>query len=320
MILGKGDRRTQALKELLEFQRNDFAGILEAMDGLPVTVRLLDPPLHEFLPRINPDEKVALSATDSVVDDAFAASMGMTREEVLREISRMGEVNPMLGLRGCRLGITIPELTAMQVQALLEAAIINKAKGLSPKVEIMVPLIGSSSEFKSQKAIIEATAEKVFADKGERVAYTVGTMIEVPRAALTAEEIALSGCSFFSYGTNDLTQMTYGFSRDDVGSFLPTYIKQGILESDPFEIIDQAGVGKLIDESAKKGKEIASKVGNRNFKVGVCGEHGGDPTSVKFFHRIGMGYVSCSPFRVPLARLAAAHANIEEDMSKDCNI
>lgn len=239
--------------------------------------------------------------------------MGMPREEVVHAIQRMQEVNPMLGLRGCRLGITIPELTEMQVQALVEAALNNKKRGLSPRIELMIPLIGSEQEFAMQKALIVSASEKVFAHYGDRIEMKIGTMIEVPRAALMAKPIAVAGAEFFSYGTNDLTQMTFGFSRDDAGSFLPTYIKKGLLDKDPFEVIDEKGVGSLIETSAKLGKEGAMSIGNNKFKVGVCGEHGGDPSSVKYFFRIGMQYVSCSPFRVPLARLAAAHAVIEEE-------
>ena len=222
----------------------------------------------------------------------------------------------MLGLRGCRLGITIPELTTMQVTALVEAALNNKRKGLSPRIEIMVPLISSAAEFSSQRKLIVAAAEKVFEAYGERIDMRIGTMIEVPRAALTAHEIAAAGADFFSYGTNDLTQMTLGFSRDDAGSWLPTYIKQGLLEADPFTTIDQKGVGKLIETSIAQGQLGAATIANNKFKVGVCGEHGGDPVSVKFFHRQGHQYVSCSPFRVPLARLAAAQAVIETEAAK----
>ena len=316
MILGDKPRREAAIKELLVYQRKDFEGILEAMDGLPVTVRLLDPPLHEFLPRIHPDEKVAISATEGVVDEAFCKQLGMTKEQVIHAIQKLQEVNPMLGLRGCRLGITIPELTTMQVQALVEAALNNKRKGLSPRIEIMVPLVSSAAEFASQRKLIVAAAESVFAAKGERIDMKIGTMIEVPRAALTAFDVAAAGAEFFSYGTNDLTQMTLGFSRDDAGAWLPTYIKQGLLEKDPFETIDEKGVGKLIETSVAMGRAGANSIGNAKFKVGVCGEHGGDPISVKYFYKTGQQYVSCSPFRVPLARLAAAQAVIEDELTK----
>ena len=302
MILSKDPaKRQQALDELLVFQRGDFEGILEAMDGLPVTVRLLDPPLHEFLPH-------------GEIDEAFAKEMDMTKEDCKFAIDRMQEVNPMLGLRGCRLGVVIPELVEMQARAMIEAALHNKyARGLNPKLEVMIPLIGSPNEFTNQADIIKAVAAKVFEEHGEGkfVDVKIGTMIEVPRAALTAQEIAKAGAQFFSYGTNDLTQMTYGFSRDDVGSYLPAYFKKGILDKDPFDTIDEAGVGQLINMSAIAGRQVAKERGNTKFKAGVCGEHGGDPTSVRFFAKIGLDYVSCSPFRVPLARLAAAQAAIE---------
>lgn len=275
-----------------------------------------DPPLHEFLPRLHGDDKVSLSATEKAADEGFAREMNMTLSEVSHAIERLQEVNPMLGLRGCRLGIVIPELVEMQARALAEAALNNIHKrNLHPKPEIMVPLIGSASEYTHQANLIRKTIKKVAKDYEGGKAYTikVGTMIEVPRAALTAGEIAAAGADFFSYGTNDLTQMTFGFSRDDVGTFLPQYLSQGILEKDPFQSIDEAAVGKLILSSAAAGKAAATKIGNHNFKVGICGEHGGDPQSVKFFAKNGMDYVSCSPFRVPLARLAAAQAIIEED-------
>jgi len=302
MILSKdATHRARALTELLPYQRSDFEGILEAMDGLPVTVRLLDPPLHEFLPQ--PKD----------VDASFAADVGMTIEECRHAIERLEEVNPMLGMRGCRLGVVMPELIVMQARALVEAAWNNKyVKKLQPKPEIMIPLVGSASEFTHQAALIRQGAEQVFAEKpqGQTVDYKLGTMIEVPRAALIAKELAEAGAEFFSYGTNDLTQMTYGFSRDDVGSFLPAYLKQGLLETDPFETIDVQGVGQLVASSAKAGHSVA-QAKNTAFKAGVCGEHGGDPKSVRFFVKTGLDYVSCSPFRVPVARLAAAQSAIE---------
>jgi len=297
------NNRRRALDELLPFQRSDFEGILEAMDGLPVTVRLLDPPLHEFLPSAD------------AVDEEFAKEVGMTLEECHHAIERLEEVNPMLGLRGCRLGVVMPELVEMQARALLEAAWNNKyVKGLDPKPEIMIPLIGSAAEFKHQAKLIRTAVDAVFAEKGgvKKVDYKLGTMIEVPRAALTASEIAEAGAEFFSYGTNDLTQMTFGFSRDDVGGYLPAYLKGGLLEVDPFETIDVNGVGQLIDHSAKAGRAVASKH-QRPFKAGVCGEHGGDPRSLRFFVQVGLDYVSCSPFRVPVARLAAAQSVIEAE-------
>lgn len=302
MILSKdAAHRARALAELLPYQRSDFEGILAAMDNLPVTIRLLDPPLHEFLP--HPKD----------VDASFAADVGMTVEECRHAIERLEEVNPMLGMRGCRLGVVMPELIVMQARALIEATWNNKyVKGLNPKPEIMIPLVGSASEFLHQAKLIRQGAEEVFAEKpvGQRVDYKLGTMIEVPRAALVAKELAEAGAEFFSYGTNDLTQMTYGFSRDDVGSFLPSYLKQGLLESDPFETIDTQGVGSLISSSAKVGREVANAK-QSFFKAGVCGEHGGDPKSVRFFVKAGLDYVSCSPFRVPVARLAAAQSAIE---------
>lgn len=308
MILSKDKSfRQRALDELLPFQRSDFEGILEAMNGLSVTVRLLDPPLHEFLP--NPKD----------VDEAFAKDVGMSLEECRHTIERMEEVNPMLGLRGCRLGVVMPQIIEMQARALAEAALNNKQRGLDPHPELMIPLIGTASEFTHQAKLIKSTFAKVFAERGDSVDIKVGTMIEVPRAALTADEIAKAGADFFSYGTNDLTQMTFGFSRDDIGGYLPTYLKQGLLEADPFETIDINGVGKLIQSSADVGRNIRTAQ-NKSFKAGVCGEHGGDPRSVKFFVRSGMDYVSCSPFRVPVARLAAAQVAVEisnENKKKD---
>lgn len=307
MILSKNENKEKALAELLELQRQDFEGILEAMDGLPVTVRLLDPPLHEFLP-----------AVDSI-DDGFAQEAGMSKEECIYEVNKLQEVNPMLGLRGCRLGIVMPELVKMQARALIEAALNNKYnKKLNPVPEIMIPLVGSATEFTHQADIIRSTIEQVFKERqGQSIDYKLGTMIEVPRAALTAEEIVKAGAEFFSYGTNDLTQMTFGFSRDDIGSYLPTYLKKGILDKDPFQVIDEKGVGLLVKNSAEVGKTTAYALARERgslstrFKAGVCGEHGGDPTSVRFFVRSGLDYVSCSPFRVPVARLAAAQANLE---------
>ena len=273
------------------------------MDGLPVTVRLLDPPLHEFLP------------AEEMIDDDFCKDIGLSKNEVISAIKKMEEVNPMLGLRGCRLGITIPELVEMQARALFEAAVSNMEKGLDPRAEIMVPLVGTVNEFTHQKDIIKSVADKVFLEKGKRVQYKIGTMIEVPRAALIAGDLAEAGAEFFSYGTNDLTQMTFGFSRDDVGTFMPTYIKGGVLEKDPFVTIDEEGVGQLIKSSAEKGKECAI---NCIAKAGICGEHGGDPTSIRFFIRAGLDYISCSPARLPVARLAAAQCAVEDrDRAKE---
>lgn len=248
------------------------------------------------------------------IDESFARDVGMTVEECKHTIERMSEVNPMLGLRGCRLGVIMPELIEMQARALAEAALNNKyKKGLDPRPEIMIPLIGSASEFLDQSKLIRDTFAKVFRENGgQGVEIKLGTMIEVPRAAIVAKEIAEAGAQFFSYGTNDLTQMTYGFSRDDVGGFLPTYLKKGLLESDPFQTIDTQGVGQLISSSVQAGRSVANDNGKiPGFKAGICGEHGGDPRSVRFFVRAGLDYVSCSPFRVPVARLAAAQTAVE---------
>ncbi|MCK5147811.1 pyruvate, phosphate dikinase [bacterium] len=293
MILAKDEAgRRKALDKLLPIQREDFEGIFEAMDGLPVTVRLLDPPLHEFVPH---EEANQLE---------MAKEMGISAEDVKAKVDSLAEFNPMLGHRGCRLGNTYPEITEMQARAIIEAALNCKAKGIDAQPEIMVPLIGTKKEFVLQEEIIRATAEKVFAEKGEKIDYMVGTMIEIPRAALTADEVA-DVAEFFSFGTNDLTQMTFGYSRDDAGTFLPIYIEKGILEFDPFQVLDQRGVGQLVEMATQKGR--AARPG---LKVGICGEHGGEPRSVDFCHRVGMDYVSCSPYRVPIARLAAAHANL----------
>ena len=284
--------REDALAKLLPIQREDFTGILEAMDGFGVTIRLLDPPLHEFTPN------------DAESQKEMAEKLGVSVDVVKAKVESLHEFNPMLGHRGCRLGNTYPEITEMQARAIIEATCDLKAKGLNPKPEIMVPLIGTVQEYKMQEDIIRATAEKVFAERGTKVDYMVGTMIEIPRAALTANEVA-EYAEFFSFGTNDLTQMTFGYSRDDAGKFLPIYIKKGLLKNDPFQQLDQVGVGQLVEMATQKGRDT-----NPNLKVGICGEHGGEPTSVEFCHRTGLDYVSCSPFRVPIARLAAAQANL----------
>jgi len=295
MILSETEEgRRIALDKLLPMQREDFEGIFTAMDGLPVTVRLLDPPLHEFVPHEPENQK------------EMADEMGITPEEVKAKVESLAEFNPMLGHRGCRLGNTYPEITEMQSRAIIEAALNCKAKGIDAKPEIMVPLIGTKEEFKMQEEIIRATAEKVFAEKGTKIDYMVGTMIEIPRAALTADQVA-KDAEFFSFGTNDLTQMTFGYSRDDAGVFLPIYIEKGILEVDPFQELDQTGVGQLVEMGTAKGRSVRP-----DLKVGICGEHGGEPKSVKFCHKVGMNYVSCSPYRVPIARLAAAQAAIEQ--------
>ncbi|MGL5681937.1 MAG: pyruvate, phosphate dikinase [Marinifilaceae bacterium] len=294
MILADDESgRRVALAKLLPMQRGDFEGILEAMDGLGVTIRLLDPPLHEFTPN------------DAASQAYMATKLGITAEEVKQKVDALHEFNPMLGHRGCRLGIVYPEITEMQARAIIEAACNLKAKGFNPKAEIMVPLVGEVKELKLQTAIIRSVAEMVFTEKGIRVDYKVGTMIEIPRAALTADQIG-EVAEFFSFGTNDLTQMTFGYSRDDAGKFLPEYIKKGILKTDPFAVLDQTGVGQLVEMGTAKGRSV-----NADLKVGICGEHGGEPSSVIFCDKIGMNYVSCSPFRVPIARLAAAQAAIK---------
>ncbi|WP_298366613.1 pyruvate, phosphate dikinase [uncultured Lutibacter sp.] len=287
--------RKEALNELLPMQRSDFEGIFEAMAGLPVTVRLLDPPLHEFVPH-------QLETQRSLAED-----MHISLAEVKSKVAELEEFNPMLGHRGCRLGITYPEITEMQARAIIEAALNLKEKGIEAKPEIMVPLIGTIAEFESQEAIIRTTANKVFEERNDSIEYLVGTMIEIPRAALTADLIAKKA-DFFSFGTNDLTQMAFGYSRDDAGKFLPIYIEKGILKNDPFEVLDQEGVGQLVQMGTLKGR--SSKP---NLKVGICGEHGGEPSSVEFCYRTGMNYVSCSPYRVPIARIASAQAAIKEN-------
>ncbi|KOH44914.1 pyruvate, phosphate dikinase [Sunxiuqinia dokdonensis] len=285
--------REKALAKLLPYQREDFEGIFEAMEGYGVTVRLLDPPLHEFVPHQQATQK------------ELAEEMGISLDAVKSKISDLEEFNPMLGHRGCRLGITYPEITAMQARAIIEAALNLKAKGVDARPEIMVPLVGTVAEFKNQADIIRSTAEKVFEEKGDRIDYLVGTMIEIPRAALTADHIAAEA-DFFSFGTNDLTQMTLGYSRDDAGKFLPDYLEKGILKQDPFQVLDQNGVGILVQMGVEKGRSVKEKL-----KVGICGEHGGEPSSVEFCDGVNLDYVSCSPYRVPIARVAAALANIK---------
>ena len=295
MILSKDEEgRRGALKKLLPMQRQDFEGIFMAMDGFGVTIRLLDPPLHEFVPHQLATQK------------ELAAEMGLSIEEVKLACDSLEEFNPMLGHRGCRLGCTYPEITEMQARAIIEAALDAKAKGAKVIPEIMVPLVGIVEELKMQAAIIHQTAEKVFSERNDQIEYKVGTMIEVPRAALTADKIA-EVADFFSFGTNDLTQMTFGFSRDDAGKFLKIYQEKGILKNDPFAILDQQGVGQLVRMGTEKGRATKPKL-----KVGICGEHGGEPSSVKFCASLNMNYVSCSPYRVPIARVAAAQAAIED--------
>ena len=294
MIIAKDEAgRRHALAKLLPMQRADFEGIFEAMDGFGVTIRLLDPPLHEFVPHQLATQK------------ELAEEMGITVEEVKAVCDGLEEFNPMLGHRGCRLGNTYPEITEMQARAIIEAALNVKAKGIDVHPEIMVPLVGVLKELQLQADIINRTAQQVFAERGATVAYKIGTMIEVPRAALVADQIA-TVADFFSFGTNDLTQMTFGYSRDDAPKFLKTYKEIGIIKTDPFEVLDQEGVGQLVAMGTKKGRSTKPEL-----KVGICGEHGGEPSSVKFCTKLGMNYVSCSPFRVPIARVAAAQGSIE---------
>ncbi len=286
--------REKALAKLLPYQKADFKGILEAMDGCPVNIRLLDPPLHEFVPH------------DLAGQETMAKEMGVDLATIQRRVASLAENNPMLGHRGCRLGITFPEITAMQTRAILSAACELKQEGKNPMPEIMVPLIGILYELKQQKEIIQHTADEVFEEYGTKVEFEIGTMIEIPRAALTADRIATEA-QYFSFGTNDLTQMTFGYSRDDIASFLPVYLEKKILKVDPFQVLDQNGVGQLVKMAVEKGRAVRP-----NLRTGICGEHGGDPSSVKFCARIGLNYASCSPFRVPIARLAAAQAAVEE--------
>ena len=286
--------REKALEKLLPYQKQDFYGILKAMDGHPVNVRLLDPPLHEFVPH------------DLAGQQTMADEMGISVEEIQKRVNSLSEANPMLGHRGCRLGNTYPEITAMQTKAILGAAIELKKEGFDPQPEIMVPLIGIVNEFDMQEQVIRSTAKELFEKEGVEIPFKVGTMIEIPRAALTADYIAKKA-EYFSFGTNDLTQMTFGYSRDDIASFLPVYLEKKILNVDPFQVLDQTGVGQLVEMAVKKGRGTRPEL-----KCGICGEHGGEPSSVKFCHKVGLNYVSCSPFRVPIARLAAAQAAVEE--------
>ena len=299
MILAEDEAgRRKALDKLLPYQRDDFYGIFKAMHDLPVTIRTLDPPLHEFLPHDDANQQV------------MADEMGITLEEVKAKVDSLHEFNPMLGHRGCRLGITYPEITEMQARAIMEAACQLKKEGVNVLPEIMIPLIGTKAEFVNQKSVVVAVAEKVQEELGEQVDYLVGTMIEIPRAALTADLVAQEA-QFFSFGTNDLTQMAFGYSRDDAGKFLKEYTDMEILPDDPFQTLDQEGVGQLVEIAIKKGRSTKP-----DLKIGICGEHGGDPRSVEYCHRVGMNYVSCSPYRVPIARLAAAHAVINEKGGK----
>jgi pyruvate,orthophosphate dikinase len=303
MILADNEKdRRAALKKLLPMQRADFAGLLKSMDSLPVTIRLLDPPLHEFLP-----SREDLLVEIQHLEDTKPRSPKLKElRPLLARVQELRETNPMLGLRGCRLGIAFPEITEMQSRAIIEAAVAVKSKGGHPHVEIMIPLIGTIEEMRNQTAIVRRVAEEVFKEKGQSVHYMVGTMIELPRACLVADQIA-EEAEFFSLGTNDLTQTTFGISRDDINHFLPAYVKAGIFKQDPFASIDQAGVGLLMEMATVKGRKTRP-----GLEVGICGEHGGEPESVKFCHRVGLDYVSCSPFRLLTARLAAAQAALEE--------
>ena len=296
MIVSKDvESRKRALNKLLPMQRSDFNGIYKAMGGRPVTIRFLDPPLHEFLPSEEADIR------------ALAKEMNLTYEDLLQTVESLHEFNPMLGHRGCRLAVTYPEIAEMQTRAVIEAAIeVRQETGIQVVPEIMIPLVGEVKELEYVKETVDETAKAVMAERGVEIPYLVGTMIEVPRAALTADKIA-EHAQFFSFGTNDLSQMTFGFSRDDAGKFLDDYYKKKIFESDPFARLDQEGVGKLVKMAVELGKSVRPDI-----KLGICGEHGGDPSSIEFCHNVGLNYVSCSPFRVPIARLAAAQAKINE--------
>jgi pyruvate, orthophosphate dikinase len=295
MILADTEKdRRAALAKLLPMQRADFEGIFEAMSGLPVTIRLLDPPLHEFLPHGGEESKL------------LARTLDISRPELARIVESLRETNPMLGHRGCRLGITFPEITEMQGHAIFEAAVRAMRRGIDVRPEIMIPLVATAAEFENQRAVLQSVADDMIGVMGEKVPFLVGTMIELPRAALTAGEIAKTA-QFFSFGTNDLTQTTFGLSRDDAGRFLPSYIERRILSDDPFRVLDEAGVGRLLRIAVEDGRSTRP-----DLKVGICGEHGGEPSSVEFCHRVGMTYVSCSPFQIPTARLAAAQAILKE--------
>jgi pyruvate,orthophosphate dikinase len=295
IVANTREEREKALAQLLPIQKKDFIEIFKVMNNLPVTIRLLDPPLHEFLP--NEEEDIR----------EIAEELGVEFDELKATINALHEINPMLGHRGCRLSVTYPEILEMQVRAIFEAAAELTAKGYKVKPEVMIPLVGTLNEVKILKEQIVNVAKDVMKKKNIKFSYKVGTMIEIPRACVTADEIAQEA-EFFSFGTNDLTQMTFGFSRDDANKFLPAYLEKGILEKDPFATIDIGGVGELVKMGVEKGRKT-----RKDLKIGICGEHGGDPDSVKFCHRVGMNYVSCSPYRVPIARLAAAHAALEEE-------
>ena len=292
------EQREKALAKILPMQQGDFEAMYKALEGRPMTVRYLDPPLHEFVPHLDMEDEIA----------ELAKNLGRTVEEVKAKITALHESNPMMGHRGCRLAVTYPEIAEMQTRAVMQAAInVRKECGYDIVPEIMIPLVGSKKELAFVKKIVVDTIEKIFAEQGTTMEYHIGTMIEIPRAAVTADEIA-EEAEFFSFGTNDLTQMTFGFSRDDAGKFLDSYYENKIFESDPFARLDQDGVGKLVKMAAKLGRETRP-----NIKLGICGEHGGDPSTIEFCHTVGLNYVSCSPFRVPIARLAAAHAAIKAE-------
>ena len=295
ILAGNVEDRRKALAKLLPYQKDDFVGIFKALDGLPATIRFLDPPLHEFLPH-EKEQQMDLSRV-----------IGIPVEEIMQRVQQLHEFNPMLGFRGCRLGIAFPEISEMQARAMFEAAAEVQKQGITVKPEVMIPLVGFKRELDLQVEMVRRVAAEVEKEKKVKLNYLVGTMIEVPRGALTADEIAQTA-EFFSFGTNDLTQTALGMSRDDSGSFLPAYAELEILKKNPFASIDQTGVGELMKIAVQKGRGTRAKL-----KLGICGEHGGDPDSVKFCHRLGLDYVSCSPFRVPVARLAAAHAALEEE-------
>jgi pyruvate,orthophosphate dikinase len=297
------EARASALQKLLPFQREDFLGILEAMHGYPVTIRLLDPPLHEFLPSL---EALLVETTELRVREGEQSAAYQQKARVLRRVQQLHEQNPMLGLRVCRLGIVYPEIYAMQVRAIFEAACELKKRGIDVKPEVMIPGVGTKEEMRFTADAASAIANTVIAERGVTVAYHVGTMIELPRACVVADELAEAGAEFFSFGTNDLTQTTYGYSRDDAeASFIPRYLEQKILKDDPFQVLDRRGVGALMQEAVRRGRGATG-----GLKIGICGEHGGEPSSVAFCHSLGLDYVSCSPYRVPIARLAAAQAAI----------
>jgi pyruvate,orthophosphate dikinase len=302
MILADNEpERRKALDQLLPLQRGDFYGVFKAMHGTPVTIRTIDPPLHEFLPK-REDLMVELAKLESQPPDVATVK---ERRALLRRVEQLHEFNPMLGHRGVRLGITYPEITEMQTRAIIEAACMLKKEGLEVVPEIMIPLVGHVKELRDQKAIVDRVAEETMKAQGVTIKYLVGTMIEVPRGAVTADEIAQEA-EFFSFGTNDLTQMTFGFSRDDIGKFLPAYQERKILERDPFASLDTVGVGELVRIGVEKGRRARPAL-----KIGVCGEHGGDPSSIHFFQKVGLDYVSASPYRIPVARLAAAQAALQ---------